>query len=70
MSASGPSGPLVYLNHGLVRVCEIGLSYMGKYNGNPDLVCKKSKFFMFKIIIIFIFISLNIYFGCSKQPSH
>ena len=38
MSASGPSGPLVYLSHGLVRVCEIEVSHMGKMNGNLNLV--------------------------------
>ena len=30
--------PLVYLSHGLVRVCEIELSHMGKHSGIPDLV--------------------------------
>ena len=30
-----------YLSLGLVRVCEIKLSHMGKNNGNPDLVCEK-----------------------------
>ena len=40
MSASGPLGPLVYLSHGLAWVCEIEFSHMGKYNGNPDLVCE------------------------------
>ena len=30
-----------YLSHGLVQVCEIELSQMGKNNGNPDLVCEK-----------------------------
>ena len=29
-----------YLSHGLVRVCEIELSHMGKNQGNPDLVCE------------------------------
>ena len=29
------------LSLGLVRVCEIEISYMGKNNGNPNLVCKK-----------------------------
>ena len=38
MSASSPSGPLVYLSHGLVRVCEIEVSHMGKMNGNLNLV--------------------------------
>ena len=33
---------LVYLSCGLVRVCEIELSHMGKNNGYPDLVCEKS----------------------------
>ena len=28
-----------YLSHGLVQVCEVELSHMGKNNGNPDLVC-------------------------------
>ena len=41
MSASGPSGLLVYLTYGLVRVCEIEFSHMGKSKGNPDLVCEK-----------------------------
>ena len=40
MSASGPSGPLVYLSNGLVRACEIQLSHIGKNNGSPDLVCE------------------------------
>ena len=31
-----------YLFHGLVQVCEIELSHVGKINGNPDLVCEKS----------------------------
>ena len=31
----------LYLSNGLVRVCEIELSPMGKINGNPDLVCEK-----------------------------
>ena len=30
-----------YLSHGLVWVCEIELSHMGKSNGYPDLVCEK-----------------------------
>ena len=30
-----------YLSHGLVWVCEIELSYMGKNKGNPDLVTEK-----------------------------
>ena len=30
-----------YLSHGLVRVCEIELSHMGKNNGNSYLVCEK-----------------------------
>ena len=30
-----------YLYHGMVRVCEIELSHMGKHNGNYDLVCEK-----------------------------
>ena len=30
-----------YLCLGLVRVCEIEISHMGKNNGNPDLVCEK-----------------------------
>ena len=29
-----------------------------------------SKIFELKIVIIFIFISLNLCFGCSKEPSH
>ena len=33
-----------YLSHGLVQVCEIELSHMGKNNGNPDLVtCARKK---------------------------
>ena len=31
-----------YLFLGLVWVCEIEISRMGKNNGNPDLVCEKS----------------------------
>ena len=34
---------IFYLSHGLVWVCEIELSHMGKNNGNPDLVCEKIK---------------------------
>ena len=34
----------LHLYHGLVRVCEIELSHMGKINGNPDLVCEKQMF--------------------------
>ena len=30
-----------YLCLGLVQVCEIEISHMGKNNGNPDLVCEK-----------------------------
>ena len=30
-----------YLSLGLVRVCEIEISHMGKNNGNPDLACEK-----------------------------
>ena len=30
-----------YLSHGLVRVCEVKLSHMGKINRNPDLVCDR-----------------------------
>ena len=41
MSASGPSGPLVYLSHKLVWVCEIQLSHKDKNNVNTDLVCEK-----------------------------
>ena len=29
-----------YVSHGLVRVCEIEISHMGKNSGNTDLVCK------------------------------
>ena len=29
-----------YLSLGLVWVCEIEISHMGKNNGNPDLVCE------------------------------
>ena len=32
-----------YLSLGLVRVCEIESSHMGKNNGNPNLVCEKSR---------------------------
>ena len=31
---------------GLVRVCEIEISHMGKNNGNPDLVCENIIFFI------------------------
>ena len=31
-----------YLSLGLVRVCEIEISRMGKNNGYPNLVCQKS----------------------------
>ena len=37
-----------YLSLGLVRVCEIELSHMGKNSGNLDLVCEK------KVIVCFI----------------
>ena len=30
-----------YLSHGLVRICDIEFSHMGKNNGNPDLLCEK-----------------------------
>ena len=30
-----------YLSLGLVQVCEIELSHMGKNKGNPDQVCEK-----------------------------
>ena len=30
-----------YLSHGLVLICEIELSQMGKNNVNPDRVCEK-----------------------------
>ena len=30
-----------YLSQGLVWVCELELSHMGKNNGIPDLVCEK-----------------------------
>ena len=33
-----------YLSLGLVRVCKIEISHMGKNNGNPDLVGEKSFF--------------------------
>ena len=33
-----------YLSLGLVRVCEIELSHMGKNNWNPDLVCENALF--------------------------
>ena len=36
---------LFYLSHGLVRVCQIVLSYMGKNNGIPNLVCEKVGYF-------------------------
>ena len=36
-----------YLSHGLVWVCEIELSHMGKKNENPDLVCEN--FFSFTV---------------------
>ena len=29
-----------YLSHGLVQVCEIELSHLGKNNAKPDLVCE------------------------------
>ena len=32
---------IFYLSHGLVWVCEIELSHIGKNNGNPNLVCEK-----------------------------
>ena len=32
---------------GLVRVYEIEISHMGKYNGNPDLVCENLWFLTF-----------------------
>ena len=44
MSASGPSGPLVYLSRGLVQICEIELSHMGKNKGNPNLVCQNASY--------------------------
>ena len=31
-----------YLSNGLVRVCEIELSHIGKSNGNPNLVCENN----------------------------
>ena len=31
-----------YLSHGLIQVCEIELSHMGKNNGNPNLVCENN----------------------------
>ena len=31
-----------YLSHGLVRVCEIEFSHMGKNSGNSDLVSKNT----------------------------
>ena len=30
-----------YLSEGLVGICGIEISHMGKYNRNSDLVCKK-----------------------------
>ena len=35
-----PRAVLFYLSHGLVGVCEIEISHMGKNNENPDLVCQ------------------------------
>ena len=42
-----------YLSHGLVRVCEIELSHMGKNNGDPNLVCKNVIKVFSDIMIIF-----------------
>ena len=39
-----------YLSLGLVRVCEIELSHMGKNSGNSDLVCEKKRCFTHCII--------------------
>ena len=33
---------VVYLSNGLVQVCEIELSHIGKSNGNPNLVCENN----------------------------
>ena len=53
-----------YLSHGLVRVCE------KENNGNLDLLCENKKTFEQKNVNIFLSINCNIYFGCSKEPSH
>ena len=39
-----------YLSHGLVRVCELDISHMGKNNGNPDLVCKNRKILQSRVM--------------------
>ena len=38
-----------YLSLGLVWVCEIEISHMGKNNGNPDLVCENTRWVSFDI---------------------
>ena len=37
-----------YLSLGLVWVCELEISHMGKNNGNPDLVCENYFSFLVK----------------------
>ena len=40
------------ISHGLVRVCDIELSHMGKNNGNPDLVCEKILYLCYFLIAL------------------
>ena len=55
---------IVYKRLLLLILIHIIYTYVFVINGPPDKQLRR------KIVIIFLSISLNIYFGCSKAPSH
>ena len=47
-----------YLSLGLVQVCEIEISQIGKNNGNPDLVCENIVYIRPKIrVCLFVYLA-------------
>ena len=48
------------LSHGLVRVCEIDSSHMGKNNGNSDLVIEKNVTFVNAYLICIIITDIKV----------
>ena len=43
---------ICYLSLGLVQVCKIEISHMGKNNRNPDLVCEKRMCIVKRLCIV------------------
>ena len=61
-----------HLSHGLVRVCEVELSHMGKNNGNPDLVCEKMRFVQARLKLCCSHVTIYTYctFGWYSNALH